>query len=115
MKDLGEGKNIIDIEIIINRKMGRLCLTQKRYLKKVVQRFSTNKKSKSVITPLAPHFNLSASLSPKSVAEQEYMSKVSYVNAVSSLMYVMVCTMPDISQAVGVVSMYMHNPGKEHW
>ena len=30
-------------------------------------------------------------------------------------MYAMVCTRPDISHAVGTVSRYMHNPGKEHW
>ena len=42
------------------------------------------------------------------------MSKVPYSNAVGSLMYDMVCTRPDISHAVGIVSMYMHNPGKEH-
>jgi hypothetical protein len=30
-------------------------------------------------------------------------------------MYVMVCTRPDIAHAVGVVSKYMNNPGKEHW
>jgi hypothetical protein len=30
-------------------------------------------------------------------------------------MYVMVCTRPDIAHAVGVVSRYMNNPGKEHW
>ena len=30
-------------------------------------------------------------------------------------MYAMVCTRPDISHAVGVVSKYMENPGKEHW
>ena len=66
-------------------------------------------------TPLAPHFKLSASLSLKSVAKQEYMSKVPYAKAVGSLMYAMVCTRPDISQAVGIVSRYMHDPGKEHW
>ncbi|XP_070008735.1 secreted RxLR effector protein 161-like [Nicotiana sylvestris] len=27
----------------------------------------------------------------------------------------MVCTRPDILQAIGVISRYMHNPGKEHW
>ena len=43
------------------------------------------------------------------------MSKVPYSNAVGSLMYAMVCTRPDISHAVGTVSRYMHNPGKEHW
>ena len=30
-------------------------------------------------------------------------------------MYAMVCTRPDISQAVSIVSRYMHNPGKGHW
>ena len=30
-------------------------------------------------------------------------------------MYAMVCTRPDISHAIGVVSKYMENPGKEHW
>ncbi|GJV23923.1 dual specificity protein phosphatase PHS1 isoform X2, partial [Tanacetum coccineum] len=32
-----------------------------------------------------------------------------------SLMFVMVCTRPDITHAVGVVSRYMAKPGREHW
>ena len=43
------------------------------------------------------------------------MALVPYASAVDSLMYVMVCTRPDIAHAVGVVSRYMANPGKEHW
>ena len=43
------------------------------------------------------------------------MSKVPYANAVGCLMYLMVCTRPDISHAVSVVSRYMADPGKEHW
>ena len=30
-------------------------------------------------------------------------------------MYAMVCTRPDLSHAVSVVSKYMHNPRKDHW
>ena len=30
-------------------------------------------------------------------------------------MYAMVCTRPDIAHAVGVVSRFLENPGKEHW
>ncbi|KAJ9557170.1 hypothetical protein OSB04_011784 [Centaurea solstitialis] len=33
----------------------------------------------------------------------------------SSLMYAMVCTRPDIAHAVGVVSRFMSDPGREHW
>ncbi|KAL5850870.1 hypothetical protein ACOSQ4_008883 [Xanthoceras sorbifolium] len=115
MKDLGEAKKILGMEISRDRKLGQLCLTQKQYLRKVLQRFGINDKSKPVNTPLAPHMKLSADLSPKNDAEREYMSKVPYANAVGSLMYAMVCTRPDISQAVGVVSRYMHDPGKGHW
>ncbi|KAE8695795.1 hypothetical protein F3Y22_tig00110684pilonHSYRG00024 [Hibiscus syriacus] len=51
----------------------------------------------------------------KKILERVYMAKVPYANAVGSLMYAMVCTHPDISQAVGVVSRYMHDPGEGHW
>nr|GEZ52046.1 retrovirus-related Pol polyprotein from transposon TNT 1-94 [Tanacetum cinerariifolium] len=43
------------------------------------------------------------------------MRKVSYANAVGSLLYLMVCTRPDIAYAVSVVSRYLANPGKSHW
>ena len=115
MKDLGKAKKILGIEISRDRTRGKLCLTQKQYLKKVLQRFGMTENSKPVSTPLAPHLKISAQLSPKNDEEREYMAKVPYANAVGSLMYAMVCTRPDISQAVGVVSRYMHDPGKGHW
>jgi hypothetical protein len=43
------------------------------------------------------------------------MSHVPYASAVGSLMYVMVCTRPDIAHVVGVLSRYMSKPRKEHW
>jgi hypothetical protein len=43
------------------------------------------------------------------------MFRVPYSSAVGSLMYVMVCTRPNIAHAMGVVNRYMNNPGKEHW
>jgi len=52
---------------------------------------------------------------PKTQEEIDYMSNVSYSSIVISLMYEMVCTRADITHAMGVVSTYMNNPGKEHW
>ena len=43
------------------------------------------------------------------------MSKVPYSNAIGSLMNAIMCTRPDISHVVRVVSKYMHDLGKRHW
>jgi len=43
------------------------------------------------------------------------MCHVSYANVVGSLMYVVICTRTNISHAVGVVSSYMENLGRERW
>ncbi|XP_048609058.1 secreted RxLR effector protein 161-like [Brassica napus] len=51
----------------------------------------------------------------QSEEEIEYMSRVSYASVVGSLMYVMVCIKPNLAQTVSVVSMFMGQPGKEHW
>ncbi|PKI39343.1 hypothetical protein CRG98_040209 [Punica granatum] len=43
------------------------------------------------------------------------MAQVSYASAIGSLMYVMLCTRPDIAYAISVTSMYQSNPGLDHW
>lgn len=68
-----------------------------------------------MVTPLAPHFKLSGKQSPTTAEEKAHMERVPYASAVGSLMYAMVCTRPDISQAVSVVSRFMANPRKAHW
>ena len=42
-------------------------------------------------------------------------SPILYASAVGSLMYAMIYTRPHIAQAVGVVSHFTGNLGKEHW
>ncbi|GKE71337.1 hypothetical protein Tco_1529409 [Tanacetum coccineum] len=64
--------------------------------------------------PLGGHFKLSLKDCPVRDCDVERMSKVPYANAVESLMYLMVCTRPDIAYAVNVVSRYLANPGKNH-
>ena len=58
-------------------------------------------------SPLAPHFKLSTQMSPKTVDDREYMSHVPYASVVDNLMYAIVCTMPDLAQAVSMVSRYI--------
>lgn len=114
MKDLGEAKKILGMEITRNREQGMVCLTQKQYLEKLLKKFGVNDDTRSVSTPLASHFKLSVMQCPRTNEEVRHMSNIPYSSLVGSLMYAMVCSRPDIAHAVGLVSRYMHNPGMEH-
>jgi len=50
MKDLGEAKKLLGMEIEQDRKGGKVSLTQKGYLKKVLQKFNINGNTKYVST-----------------------------------------------------------------
>ena len=115
MKDLGEAHRLLRMEIHKDKKNMSVWLTQKSLLKKVLKMFGMDDKTKPVSTPLTSHFKWSSSSFPSSQEERDYIARVPYANAVGSFMYAMVYTRPDISQAVSMVSRYMHNLGKNHW
>ena len=71
--------------------------------------------SKPVNVPIPVGVKLYAEQCPKTQEEEEDMSCVPYASAMGSLMYVMVCNRPYISHAVGLLSMFMSKPRKEHW
>jgi len=52
---------------------------------------------------------------PTTIKEREYMTRVLYVSIVGSLMYAMVYIKLDLSQAISMISRYIHDPGKGHW
>ena len=72
-------------------------------------------KTKAVYSLLAGHLKLSSKQCPTSEKDMKEMSKVPYAFAVGSLMYAMICTRLDIVYAVGNVSRFLTNLGKEHW
>ncbi|KAH9707030.1 Integrase catalytic domain-containing protein [Citrus sinensis] len=114
MKDLRPANKILGMQIHRDRNNRKIWLSQKNYLKKILRRFNMQD-CKSISTPLPVNFKLSSSMCPSNEAERKEMSRVPYASAVGSLMFAMICTRPDIAQAVGAVSRYMANPGGEHW
>nr|GEW91411.1 hypothetical protein [Tanacetum cinerariifolium] len=100
MKELGEEKKIIGIEIVRDRSHKNLRVSQSRYVSKILNNFRIDN-GKSVKIPLGGHFKLSLKDYPVRDCDVERMSKV--------------CTRPDIAYAVSVVSKYLANPGKTHW
>ena len=102
------------MKICRDRKNRKLTLSQANYIVKVLQRFSM-KNAKAINTPLLGHLKLTKEMCPKTQDEEDKISKVPYASAVGSLMYAMVCTRPDIANAVGLVSRYVSHPRIEHW
>lgn len=114
MKDLGEARKIFGIEIVQDRNKKKLYLSQEMHVDKVLQRFSMDK-AKAASIPLASRFKLSHKLCPSTDEEKLSMNNILYSSAICSLMYDMVCIRPDIAHAVGMVSRYLSNPGKDNW
>ena len=71
--------------------------------------------SKKGFTPFRYGINLSQDQCLMTTEEKEYMKIVPYASIVGSLMYVMLCTRPDIFYSVGIVSRYQSNPSRDHW
>ncbi|CAJ2646845.1 unnamed protein product [Trifolium pratense] len=101
MKDLGNAKMILGMDILRDRSKGELFLSQHDYLKKVVERFRMTD-SKVVNTPLGHHSKLSIKQCPQSEDERKKMESTPYASGVGSIMYGMVCSRPDLSYAISV-------------
>jgi hypothetical protein len=63
MKDLGAAKKILGMEIHRDRQAGKLFLSQKKYLQKILHRFNMGD-CKPIFVPLTAHFKLSSELCP---------------------------------------------------
>nr|GFC13205.1 hypothetical protein [Tanacetum cinerariifolium] len=94
-----EAKKILGMEIVRDRSHKIPRVSQSGYVFKILNNFRMNN-GKSVKMLLGRHFRLSLKDYPVRDYDVERMSKVSYANAVRSLMYLMVCTRPDIAYAV---------------
>lgn len=114
MKDLGEAQKNLDIKIVWYQNKKKLYLSQEMYVEKVLRHFSMDK-IKAANIPLASHFKLNHKLCPSTDEEKFSMKNIPYSSSIGSLIYVIVFTKPDISQAVGMVSRYLSNLEKDHW
>ena len=109
MKDLGEAKWILQIEIErtdMNRDMRKLTISQEQYIKTILEQHGMVD-CKSAKTPMVANLQLST------LTEVE-IDITDYQRCIRSLMYLIVCICPDIAYSVGVLSCHIACPGKTH-
>ena len=89
-------------------------MSQPQYIAGILRRFkmSTCFPSK---TPADTQSHLTTSMSPTTSEGISSMAEVPYKEAIGSLIYLMMCTRPDIAYAVGQAARFSQNPGKAHW
>ena len=113
MKDLGEAKFVLGIEIIRDRTKRALGLSQRQYVDRITKRFHMEKCAGGEL-PIGKVDKMSSERSPKNELEKENMKDKPYASLVGSLMYAQVCTRPDLAFAVSVLGRFQANPGLAH-
>src|SRR5260370_13083225 len=113
MRDLGELKYILGLEIKRDRSKQKIYVSQHKHTLDILRRFNHDH-SRPVVTPLDSTTTLSK-VENMSQEEKDYMSNVPYLSAVGSLMYLAIGSRPDIAFAVGLLSRFNSCPAKVHW
>ena len=110
LTDLGEAKYFLGWSLTRDRQAGTLKTTQERLARELVGRYGLHE-GKTKSTPMSTSTKLEPASEDNMLDKESYK----YSELVGSLLYLSVCTRPDTSQAVGVLSRYMANPSTEHW
>ena len=117
VKDMGEAQYLLGIELRkrqLGMQDGDILMVQEKYVHDILKQFGMVG-CKAASTPLEPGVKLSIVDSPADDLGKATMEAYPYRQVIGKLMYLAVCTRPDISQAVSELSRFNTNPGLKHW
>ena len=108
VRDLGEADFFLGMDIHRDRTNKTLKIGQHRLVSELVDKYGLGEcKGKTI--PLSPSSKLTKTGEPLD------RDKFGYSELIGSLLYISVCTRPDIAQAVGALTRYMAHPTVTHW
>lgn len=107
IKDLGEVKLCLGMNVNFNKDKGFVTLSQENYIDQLLSKFNLTD-CKTVDTPMEIKLNVNK-------GEIDINSHVPYQQLIGSLMYLSVMTRPDISYSISFLSQFNKCYTKEHW
>ena len=110
VRDLGEAKYFLGMSLDRDRAEHTLKMSQKRLASELVDKYGL-KEGKTKTVPMSPSIRITQTEDDKVLDKEVYR----YSELVGSLLYLSVCTRPDIAQAVGVLARHMAKPSMDHW
>lgn len=108
IKNMGEPQLFLGMEISRKREERKLMLSQHRYITELVTKYNLLE-GRNRNVPLSNSITLQRDGRP---LDRE---KFNYSEMIGSLLYLSICTRPDIAYAVGALARYMSAPTVEHW
>jgi len=108
IKDLGNVKHCLGIEF--SRKKNGIAMCQSAYIKEILHRFGMTE-SKPVATPIEPGIKLKKDNQSHGDDKEDRP----YKQLVGALMYLAICTRPDIAHAISYLSQFCACNDESHW
>jgi len=109
VRDLGEANFFLGMEVERDRGSKTLKLTQMKYTAELLHKYGLQGANSKKV-PLSPAVKLS-----REGSEKLDTAVSGYGELIGSLLYLSVCTRPDITYAVGALARYMSDAREMHW
>lgn len=109
MKDVGKVNEFLGITIDYDRNEGTMTLSQSSKIEKMIKRFGMEN-CKGVATPLDKSYTTFLNQNRQLTKEA-----FPYREAIGCLLYLAMCTHPDISYSVTFLSKFCEEPTAAHW
>ncbi|KAL4116578.1 hypothetical protein PRIC2_012030 [Phytophthora ramorum] len=113
MKEMGEVKFILGMEIDHDRMAGKLMIKQTRYIDDVMNRFK-QQDAKAVVSPCESGMKLTKMQLPTTNTERKDLRTKPYRSLIGCLLYITTCMLPDVAYIVTQLSRFLENPGRQH-
>lgn len=106
LKDLGEIKQCLGMNVHIDKIKGVVVLSQEKYVTQLLKKFNMTE-CKPAVTPMEVKLHVNKS--------EKCNEQLPYQQLIGSLMYLVMLTRPDIAFSVGFLSQYNNSYNLEHW
>lgn len=110
MKDMGPISTFLNIDVDYNREKRTVRLSQEKAIQAVLLKFGMQE-SNPTSTPMTDFKWLTKKNDLGRYMNEDYP----YREAIGSIMFIMLCTRPDICFAVCTLSKYLSDPAYKHW
>ena len=104
---------MLGIKLLRDCQNKMLGLSEVAHIDKILVKFVMHNSKKGLL-PFRNEVPLYKEQCPKTFKDKQCKKIVPYASAVGSLIYTILCTIPDICYIVDMVSKYQSNPGPKH-